>query len=1027
MTPAGSAGPAGQIDPAPRDEPPEPLPFRRHHAFLIGIDAYQHLSPLRTAVSDARRLADVLSTTQGFHVHPPLLDATGADIRALLQTTLPREVGRDDRVFFYFAGHGLPADGEDGPAGYLVPADAQGADLSTFIAMSDLQRALNALPCRHLLLVLDCCFSGAFRWSTLHRNIGRPMPKKLYKERFDRFILDPAWQVITSAAYDQKALDVLNGQATGERGMAGASGEAAAHSPFALALFDGLSGMADARTDRAGDGVITATELYAYVRDRVEPETIASGQSHRQTPGFFPLQKHDKGEFIFLDPNNIRNLSPIPRRSPFMGLASFNEEDRLLFYGRDHVIQELRARSESHRLLVVSGASGTGKSSVVKAGLLPVLRAAGFQILPVIRPGAHPLAVLDAALAAVGLPRAVLVIDQFEELVTRCGDEPERQQFLSRIRQLIEREGNAGVQRIILTVRADFEPQFTTGELKSHWLAGRCTVPPFSLDELREVIELPMVQEVLVFDPPDLVDDILAEVVQSPGAMPLLSYALNELYEAYRSSGRSDRALRGDDYQRLGGVMGALRTRADALLAELDPVQQNTMRVLMLRMVSVEGDLASKRVPMDDLVYSDGENAQIGPVLERLVAARLIVRGENYIEPAHDALVRAWKTLHDWIHAVGKDRLILASKMNAAAVEYRKTGDDDYLWNANPDLALLFPVLKQPTHWFNAMETAFLRSSMARKRARARLGWSVAGVVGVSLLGLTGWAWVEKGHAETETARAETEARRATAKTEEAQAEKVRSVRSLFSSMKLYLGEAKPGSVCVPPACAPEGYVADEGGSPWMSISRIPATVTRYGEDGERTRDFVVAREYGRGHVLAYAHDGVLNDAEIKPEGDNLRFGENALRWLVPAAVPSGCPDQTIVLFWPGTYLPANSVRGMRALIQRRGWSFVESRPGAPDALRAELRCAAVLWYASDWNPPPGFEAVHVPLIAEFVRSGGGLLVGGLGWSQAQYRPGERYAANALGRPFGFQFTLEYFDSDARKPIPLDPGGSPGR
>ena len=90
-------------------------------------------------------------------------------------------------------------------------------------------------------------------------------------------------------------------------------------------------------------------------------------------------------------------------------------------------------------------------------------------------------------------------------------------------------------------------------------------MPPFSLDELREVIVMPTIQEVLIFDPPELVDQIIGEVVQSPGALPLLSYALNELYEAYVRSGRSDRALKQDDYDTLGGVMGALRTKADAL------------------------------------------------------------------------------------------------------------------------------------------------------------------------------------------------------------------------------------------------------------------------------------------------------------------------------------------------------------------------------------------------------------------------------------------------------------------------------
>ena len=338
----------------------------------------------------------------------------------------------DDRVVFYFAGHGIAADGDDGPAGYLVPADADPTDLKTLVPMAELQAALQALPCRHLLLILDCCFSGAFQWASRMRAIGSLMPKRIYKERFDRFVVDRAWQVITSAAYDQKAMDVLQGRATGDRGLAETpAGEA--HSPFALALFDALAGDADFRTGREGDGVITATEVYAYVRDRVEPETLDAGQGKRQTPGFFPLRKHDKGEFVFLHPKHRLNLPPIPTRSPYKGLQSFDESDRSLFYGRDRAIRELQARCDAVRLLVVSGASGTGKSSVVKAGLLPLLREAGHRILPVIRPGLHPLAALEEALTAdgaAGASKAVLLIDQFEELITRCNDPDERAAFL---------------------------------------------------------------------------------------------------------------------------------------------------------------------------------------------------------------------------------------------------------------------------------------------------------------------------------------------------------------------------------------------------------------------------------------------------------------------------------------------------------------------------------------------------------------------------------------------------------------------
>lgn len=735
----------------------ESLPFRQHHAFIIGINAYQKVSPLHTAVDDARELAEVLRLQHNFLVHPPLIDATHGEIRALFDSTLPGLVGKDDRVLFYFAGHGIALDGTDGPAGYLVPADADPGEAATLIPMADLQTALEALPCRHLLLVLDCCFSGAFKWSTRYRAIGTLVPKKIYRERFDRFIQDPAWQVITSAAYDQMALDVVHGKATGARGMT-RSGSATPHSPFARALIDGLAGAADSRGDLEGDGVITATELYVYIRDQVEPETIDEGQRLRQTPGFFPMKKQDKGEFIFLDPHHRLNLPPIPKRSPYKGLSSFDEGDQLLFYGRDRVVRELRSKAGGGPLLVISGASGTGKSSVAKAGLLPVLRREGFHILPVMRPGAHPLAALDQALGAGPhqAQPAILLIDQFEEVITRCADPGERTAFALRLHGLFD---DPRIHRIILTVRSDFEPQLNSGPLQPYWMAARYTVPPLGLEELREVVILPTVQEVLIFDPPRLVDEIIEEVAQAPGALPLLSYALNELYELYRSSGRQDRALTKADYDRLGGVMGALRTKADNLYRNLDAPEQETMRKIMLRMVSVQGDLASKRVRMEDLIFSESETPRVDTVLEKLLEARLIVKGRDdtlghdYVEPAHDALVRAWKTLHDWVFEVGKEKLILGAKLNAAASEASVFAKSE-LWNNNPNLPVLEKEMHDPRQWFNAKEIAFVKKSVARRKRLSRITRGVAAVISVALLSLTVLAWVERNTARDETKRA---------------------------------------------------------------------------------------------------------------------------------------------------------------------------------------------------------------------------------------------------------------------------------
>jgi hypothetical protein len=276
-----------------------------------------------------------------------------------------------------------------------------------------------------------------------------------------------------------------------------------------------LDGEADAMhgpqkdREREGDGVITATELYNYIRDQIEPQTLAVNERQRQTPSFFPLRGHDKGEFMFLHPHHRLNLPAMDAsESPYKGLQSFDEKDAHLFYGRERVVQALRERTEQQatRLIVVTGASGTGKSSVIKAGLLPQLRAAGLTILPVMRPSEHPEAALAQALegAPVG---SVLIVDQMEELVTRCGNAQERERFEQRLAELLSMHGP--VEKLIITVRSDFEPHFLAGPLEPFWTRARFSVPPFSAAELRDVIEMPALQAAMIFEPPDLVDQMI--------------------------------------------------------------------------------------------------------------------------------------------------------------------------------------------------------------------------------------------------------------------------------------------------------------------------------------------------------------------------------------------------------------------------------------------------------------------------------------------------------------------------------------
>ena len=700
------------------------LPFRQSHAFIIGINAYRHITPLRTAVNDAKGLAERLEKQHGYTVHGPLLNPTKDQMLEYLQKTLPEIVGEKDRVVFYFAGHGIALDSDTGPNGYLVPADARQGKPETLIPMDELHQTLSELLCNHGLLIMDCCFSGAFKWSSGYRDVVRPMPRIIYEERFWRYVKDPAWQVITSSAYDQKAVDVISNQSLGMREEHG--GE---HSPFAYALFEALEGKGDVIPADTGDGVITASELYAYLRDVVETETTSKVK--RQSPSMFNLARHDKGEFIFLHPNHRLNLPPRPKRNPFMGLASYNEADSHLFFGRDRVIDALEEKVNRCPLVVVSGASGTGKSSVIKAGLLPRLRKKGYQILPVIRPGKEPMQTLadeipESTIQTKTKSACILLIDQYEELITQCINPQDRLAFEKQLTKWLKDFPHL---TIIISIRSDFEPQFESEILEKWWSSGRYLVPPFSLEEIREVITKPAAQSVLFYEPEEMVDRIEEEVSHSPGALPLLSFALSELYEAYIKSGREDRALTIEDYQAMGGVIGSLRTRAEEIYTQLPPKSQLSMRGLLLRMLSLEGgELSANRLSEEELLFhSPDESQRVDEIAESLVQARLITKGRDrkghiYIEPAHDALIRSWSRLWKWIRIIGEDQLLLRKQLREAANQYAKEEkieldkkellvSPSLLWDKSPYLDSLKENWEKDKNRFNSIETRFILAS----------------------------------------------------------------------------------------------------------------------------------------------------------------------------------------------------------------------------------------------------------------------------------------------------------------------------
>ncbi|NEO78251.1 caspase family protein [Moorena sp. SIO4G3] len=756
--------------------------FSRNLALIIGINNYTNgISPLNTAVKDAKKLVEILRKKHDYEVWECLDEvATLSNFNKFLSHTLPEQVTENDRLLFYFAGHGVALNGDDGPAGYLIPQDALLGDTNSYLPMRKLHDALIQLPCRHFLGILDCCFAGAFKWSSTRDLLTSP--EVIHQERYDRFITDPAWQIITSSASDQKALDNFN--LDSERGQIGN------HSPFASALLEALEGAADiyppaTNGKPAVDGVITATKLYLYLRDRVEIPTEKF--RIRQTPGIWCFNKHDKGEYIFLSPGHELNLPPAPpldeSQNPYRGLNSFDEKHSALFFGRTLLVEKLEDFVKANPLTVVLGASGSGKSSLVKAGLIPQLKQENtgkWSIVSPIRPGENPFQALNKALVEAGLPKVelqnpqktltesiavwvknnpksklLLFIDQSEEIITLCQDEQERQEFFQQILAAID--GYREQLRVVLSLRSDFEPQITdvgltlapeivnqlgTTVLINLWQSGRFIVPGMTRGELNEAIEKPAQARVMYFQPHDLVEKLIDEVADMPGALPLLSFALSELYLKYLRRQREaqyrgitiDRALTQADYMELGGVMRSLTQRADKeyhLLVQENPAYEQVIRHVMLRMVALGGgELARRRVPLSELEYPPEKNDLVKEVIERFSTARLLVKGQDVegnpdVEPAHDALVRGWQRLLEWKQQ-DEENLLLQRRLTPAAQEWESQQRARFLWHTNPRLDLLKKVLNSEHNWLNQVETKFVQRSVRRKSFNTRRNWGVA-------------------------------------------------------------------------------------------------------------------------------------------------------------------------------------------------------------------------------------------------------------------------------------------------------------
>jgi hypothetical protein len=488
---------------------------------------------------------------------------------------------------------------------------------------------------------------------------------------------------------------------------------------------------------------------------------------------------------------------------PYLGLQPFREEDHAFYFGREAFVEQLINKITHHRIVSVVGPSGSGKSSVVLAGLLPRLRRQrpplltwdaisftprdnpwwrlAYALMPLLEPdlseprriegtGILTRALLErnGALAGTfarvlersrGTSRLLVVVDQFEEMFTLAGvdeelnDEKTRKEAEERkqkrawfLEDLLASAKSTPIN-VVLTLRADYYSHALSAsrELSDALEKGQVPLGPMLVDELRQAIERPAGLVGLDFEP-GLVNRLLNDVAEEPGRLPLLEYALKRLWDK-----REDRSLTARAYDSFKGVTGAIGDEADRIYTSLSETEKNACRALFGRLVRVspadtEGADTRRRATRQEIGEAGWQIALrlASPDLRLLVIALDPQTSHETAEVAHEALIRNWKRLRNWIQE-DRDFLLWRQQLEVFLSVRESSG-------VSGEEALLRGfALQQALRWeklndgLNAREREFIADSKdAHERfGRRRLGIGLVSAVLVTLALIAGGLWYQ--------------------------------------------------------------------------------------------------------------------------------------------------------------------------------------------------------------------------------------------------------------------------------------------
>ncbi len=497
-----------------------------------------------------------------------------------------------------------------------------------------------------------------------------------------------------------------------------------------------------------------------------------------------PAERHSSVSSFLSDLHRAASGLAVQRpltaaRNPYRGLEPFQETDAADFHGRDALITELVGVLADRRLVTVVGPSGIGKSSLVRAGLIPALRGgaiAGSErwLISDLFPGSRPLEELAAALRRVAVSTVddvsrelrsgrdalhrcasrllpdgselLLVIDQFEELFTQIVDEDTRRTFLELLVAAVTAPGSP--VHLVLTMRADyFDRPLRHASFAEVMRPGIVPVHAPSRDELARAVREPA-RGVGVEVDDRLVDRLVDDADGEPGALPLLQYVLSERFEA-----REANQLTLETYEAAGGLRGAIGRRAEELYVGLSGEQRDAARDLFLRLVSVDehDEDTRRRVTLTELSRLGIDAAGLQASLAAFGQARLLTfdrdqltRGPT-VEVAHEALLTQWERLRGWVDSV-RDDLLISRRITASAREWDDADrDPSFLlrgarleaaerWQEATGLPLTDEEATYLETSRHAADAEALRAGRRRRRTVAAVAAALAAMLAVSLV-----------------------------------------------------------------------------------------------------------------------------------------------------------------------------------------------------------------------------------------------------------------------------------------------------